>query len=150
MSAGPFDDAQLLDRACLRVAMVIRGMWEEKCSSDTRLLENLLIPDRLTVVGRSRALKPGERYHREHVVPRLVIIKTCHQMLCDGASDAEVAGYIRDHVRIVLITEDESRRLDRLDGVGLKQVMPKGWQSGGDLFARLQAAAIEWDPVSST
>jgi hypothetical protein len=141
-----FDDAELLDRACLRVAMLIRGMWEEKGSSDTRLLEEPLLPDRLTIVGRSRALKPGEGYRREHVVPRLVILKECHQRLSGGASDAEIAAYIRDHIRIVLITNDECRRLDRRDELGLRQVMPPDWQSGGDPFARLEAAGIEWDP----
>ena len=141
-----FTDAELLDRACLRVATVIRGMWEEKGSSDTRLLEEPLLPDWLTVVGRSRALKPGEKARREHVVPRLVILKACHAML-PNAADAEIAAFIRDHVRIVLITEDEQRRLDRRDAHGLRQTMPKEWEPGGDLYARLQAAAIAWEPI---
>jgi hypothetical protein len=149
MTAGPFDDAELLNRACLRAAMVIRGMWEEKGSSDTRLLEEPLIPDRLTLVGRSRALKPGERHHREHVVPRLVIIKECHRRLHDGALDSEIAAFIRDTVRIVLISGDECRRLDRRNELGLRQLMPSDWQPGGDLFARLHAAGIKWEPVGS-
>jgi len=74
-----FSRAERLERASLRVAMLIRGMWEEKGSSDTRLLETLLLPDDLTIVGRSRALRGKGR--REHVVPRLVIIAECHKML---------------------------------------------------------------------
>jgi hypothetical protein len=143
----PFTDAELLDRACLRVAGLIRGMWEEKGSSDTRLLEEPLLPDRLTVVGRSRALRPGDKARREHVVPRLVILKACHAML-PAAADVEIAAFIRDHVRIVMITEDEQHRLDHRDALGLRQTMPKEWVPGGDLYARLRAADIAWEPIA--
>ena len=72
MTMVTFSPAERLERASLRVAMHIRGMWEEKGSSDTRLLEALFLPDELTVVGRSRSYEG--KGHREHVVPRLVII----------------------------------------------------------------------------
>jgi hypothetical protein len=143
-----FSKAELFDRAALRVAAHIRGLLEEKGSSDTRLLEALFIPDELTVVGRSRACV-GEG-HREHVVPRRVVIKECHRMIETGATDAEVARFIRDTVRIVRISDEERRRLDSRDQLGLRQEMPAGWKIGGDLFARLKAAQIEWEPINSS
>ena len=108
-----------------------------------------MIPSRLVTVGKSKGLEPGDKAHREHVVPRLAIIKECHSRLCDHASDDEIAALIRDHTRIVLITEEECRRLDRKDQHGLRQIMPTEWAFGGDLFARLRTAGIEWDPVVS-
>jgi len=135
------------DRACLRVAIVIRGMWEEKGSSDSRLLESMMLPDDLTMVGKSVALTGRGR--REHVVPRLVIVNECHRMLACGATDAEVAAYIKDHVRIVLVTDEERLRLDRVDQMGLRQTMPPGWMPGHDIFARLAAADIVWTPQAA-
>lgn len=137
-----YSPAERLDRASLRVAMLIRGMWEEKGSSDTRLLEAPLLPDDLTVVGES--LGTGGRWHREHVVPRLVVIKRCHEMLEMQASDDDIAKVIRDFVKIVRITHQESQRLDLQANLGLKQSMPHGWGFDGDPYARLRAAGIQW------
>lgn len=130
------------ERACLRAAMNIRGLWEEKGSSDTRLIEGLLLPDEFTVVGRSLAF--SERGRREHVIPRLIVIKAVHDMLERGATDAQIAGFIRDHVKIVMISDEECSRLDRKDRLGLRQRMPAGWVFGDDIFARLTAAEIAW------
>ncbi len=144
-----YSKEQRLQRACLRVAMVIRGLWEEKGSSDTRLLEGLLLPDELTVVGRSVALENGEgKVRREHVVPRRAIIMKCHDMLADGQSDEAIAKIIRDNTKIVLVSEAECERLDRVKHMNLKQKMPGGWEFGGDVFARLQVAGIEWTLLS--
>lgn len=139
-----YTDEERLGRACLRVAMHIRGLWEEKGSSDTRLLEGLFIPDELTVAGQSNAYRGEGR--REHVVPRKVIIDECHEMLRRGEDDARIARFIRDHLKIVLITREECERLDRKANHGLRQKMPDDWVAGGDVFARLNAAGIAWTP----
>lgn len=123
----------------------MRGLWEEKGSSDTRLLESFFLPDAYTVVGRSHSVEVGGR--REHVIPRLVIVAECHRMLERGASDAELAAFLRDHVKIVLVSEDERRRLDSRDQLRLRQCMPDGWAFADDPFARLVAADIQWSPV---
>lgn len=129
--------------------MHIRGLWEEKGSSDTRLLEALLLPDELTVVGCSTAVGGVvKNARREHVVPRLVIIRKCHEMLAAGQSDEAVAKVIRDHTKIVWISKEECERLDRVAGLGLRQTMPAGWRFGDDPFARLSAARIEWAPMN--
>ena len=131
-------------RACLRAAMNIRGLWEEKGSSDTRLIEGLLLPDEFTVVGQSHAFDTKGR--REHVIPRLVVIKEVHDMLERGATDAQIAAFIRDHVKIVRISDEECLRLDRKDQLDLRQRMPMGWAFGDDIYARLSAADIAWTP----
>jgi hypothetical protein len=134
-----------LDRACLRVAMVIRGMWEEKGFSDTRLLEPPLLPDELTIVGKSLAY--DGKGHREHVVPRRVIINECHERIKNGQTDEQIAQFIRETTKIVLITKEECARLDRAANFRLKQKMPDDWKIDGDIFARLVAAEIKWEPI---
>lgn len=114
MGTGEFSDAEILERACLRVAMFMRGMWEEKGSSDTRLLLDPWIPDRLTVVGRSRGCT-GKVY-REHVVPRVHIANEVHRMFADGSDDRAVASYIRDHLKIIEISKEEANLLDLSSG----------------------------------
>ncbi len=140
-----YSRSERLARASLRAALNIRGLWEEKGSSDTRLLEGLLLPDDLVLAGRSRAWTGAGR--REHVVPRKVILDECHRLLGQGEGDDVIAAVIRDHVRIVLITREECERLDRRAGLGLRQRMPDGWRFGDDIHARLAAAGIVWDPI---
>jgi hypothetical protein len=141
-----FSDSELLERACLRVAMFMRGMWEEKGSSDSRLLFDPWIPDKLVIAGRSRACV-GEVY-REHVVPRVHIANEVHRMFAAGCTDQQAAFYIREHVKIVEITKAEAARLDGKSNSNVKTKMPDGWQPGGDIYARLKFAGIEWDPIS--
>ena len=144
-----FSPAERFERASLRVAMHIRGLWEEKGSSDSRLLESLLLPDELTIVGRSRALEgPGRR---EHVVPRRVVVEECHNMLARGEPDVAIAKFIRDHVKIVLISNEERQRLDSKAFLGLRQRMPTDWKVGDDVFDRLNHACVVWDrlPVAT-
>jgi hypothetical protein len=128
--------------------MFMKGMWEEKDSSDSRLLFDPWIPDRLTIVGRSRACT-GQIY-REHVIPRVYIAKEVHRMLAEKRRDDEVAKYILDHVKIVEISKQEAELLDLKINSNLKTKMPEGWQAGGDVYARLKAAGIEWDPKPAT
>jgi hypothetical protein len=138
-----FTKTDLLHRACLRAAFCIRSLHEEKEGSDTRLLNPPIIPDALTVVGRSQAyVAPGRR---EHVIPRLVIIKRCHEMIEAQKSDEEIAAFIAAHLRIVLLTDEESARLDLKSKANLRQSMPADWTFGGDLFRRLETANIRWE-----
>ena len=83
------------------------------------------------------------------MVPRRVVIEACHQMLRDGLGDAQIAKFVQDHVKIVLITKEECERLDRKahPGLGLRQHMPAGWAVGDNVFARLTAAGISWKPT---
>lgn len=143
-----YSDQERWERASLRAVHHMRGLWEEKGSSDTRLLEAFFLPDEFTIIGQSQQYDGFGR--REHVIPRLVIIHECHRMLEAGRMDAEIAQFLRDHVRIVLISHEECRRLDRKDGLGLRQTMPENWVFGDSIFARLDAAEIRWEPRART
>jgi hypothetical protein len=117
----------------LRVARALRSLWEEgDRRADTRLFETL-IRDEYVISGTS--IK-GETHpeHREHVVPRKVIRDCCLNLFDQGASDHDVAVFIRDHLKIIKITKEEAAYLNK----GLKDKMPAGWTVGGDIMARFQ------------
>ena len=135
-----FSEEELIQRAFLRTASVMFGMWEEKGSSDTRLLLPPLIPDKFVKVGESVAGKE----HREHVIPRNVICNQCHKMFEEGSSIESVAKFIRKHLKIVYISKEEQQKLDRGNQLNLRQRMPDYWSfDNGCLYARLDAAKIE-------
>ena len=59
-----------------------------------------------------------------------------------GSSVDEVANMISQHLRIAIVTPEEAKHMDQT--LGLKEVMPKGWEFGvGDPLARLHAAGID-------
>lgn len=140
-----FTPAERLVRASERVVYVMRHLYEEAGHSHSRLLDDMLLPTELITVGRSRACE-GKGY-REHVVPCRKIVKRGHAMIECGRSDAEIAAFIRKHTKIVMISKAEASYLNRKSGMNLRQSMPKGWKFGDDIFARLTAAGIEWDPL---
>ena len=134
-------------RACYRVACLVRSLCEEKGSSDTRLFEDMLLPDRYTKIGRS--VNARDNYRREHVVPRKVVADECSRMLRSGATDEEVAQYISTHICIIEISREEQERLDRKAQLNLRTRMPDAWTSGENIFARLDAAGIIWIPLDT-
>ncbi len=140
---GSHTKQQLLERNALRLAIVLRGIYEETGGSDTRLLTGLLMPDELVEVGRSIAGAD----HREHVIPRKVIWTECKRLFDVGAPDEEVARFLIGHIKVVRISREEQLHLDSASGANLKQSMPKGWKVGDDVFARLSAANIKFTPM---
>ena len=137
-----FSREELIDRAFLRIASIMLGMWEEKGSSDTRLLNPPLIPDEFVAVGKSVA---GSE-HREHVIPRNVICYQCHKMFAEGSGVEVVAPFIRKHLKIVYISREEQQKLDSGNQLNLRQSMPAGWSfEDGDIYARLNAANIKFE-----
>lgn len=143
MHQHKFSKAERQARTFLRVAKVMREVWEEKGSTDTRLLMEPLVPDELVQVGES--LQGID--HKEHVVPRLVICQLCHQVFENGGSDLEAADIIARLLKIVRISKAEQRKLDL--ELGLKQTMPQGWDPRtGSPFARLLAAGIVFSQYS--
>ncbi len=139
--SGRYSTEELLGRACYRIAWNIRHMWEETGSSDTRLFLEPMIPNKFVLVGRS----PNGHYN-EHVVPRVVLCRICHQMLSEDSSEdslQRIAEVIKRHLKIVQITEEEQVRLDQ--HCHLKDSMPPDWHyETGDTFARLDVAGIEF------
>jgi hypothetical protein len=132
-----FTKKEMKDRAIFRVAEIIQGQWEEGGGVHSRIFE-VLVPDEFVVNGQSRN---GGGY-REHVVPCSLIRNHANVMFENDATIEEVASMINRHLRIVIITTEEAKHLDQT--LGLKEIMPKGWQFGSsDPLARLHAAGIE-------
>lgn len=140
-----FTEEEKKKEAFLRVANVIYSCWRvgnpderEKltCGVDTRLLD-ILAYDSYTVVGES---KKG-RGHREHVVPRVMIVDESLRMFNQNYLVEDVAKMIEDNLKIVHITKEEQKYMD--NELGYKKTMPKGWKFGDDIFARLKEAKIE-------
>lgn len=133
---------EMLERAFYRIAWNVKHMWEETGHSDTRLFDEPVIPDKFVLVGQS---KSGGTY-REHIVPRVFICHECHKMFEQGESIEAVARFIRRHLKIVLISKEESDRLNLKANLGLREKMPNGWVSdAGDVFERLKIAGVEYD-----
>jgi hypothetical protein len=78
-----------------------------------------------------------------NTIPRLVIIEERHRMLVRGAADEQIARFIGDHVKIVVISDEAWERLDRVAHLGPRQTMPEDWKFGDSPFARLEAAGIK-------
>jgi hypothetical protein len=97
------------------------SLGRRRSAAHTRLFETL-IRDEYVVSGTS--IK-GETHpeHREHVVPGKVIRDYCLNLFDQGASDREVAVFIRDHLKIIKITKEEARlsqqKMERHDACGL-------------------------------
>ena len=129
--------------------MLIRGVWEETGFSDTRFVAAMIIPDVLTAVGISAEAVEGTM-RREHVVPRILIINECKRMLRNGDTDDTIARLIQANTKIVFVSPAEQVKLDSSHHLNLSRRMPSGWRFGDDIFARLEAAGIEWFPYSRT
>jgi hypothetical protein len=141
-----FSHEEMLGRAFYRIAWNIRSMWEEKGSSDTRLLIEPMIPDDFVLVGQSKAAVDKANQYKEHVVPRMMICEECHRMFEHGACVEDVGRFIRKYLKIVLLTKEEQDRLDKWANLKLRQSMPTGWTfRDGSVFARLEFARIEFD-----
>ena len=134
-----------LERASLRAATHVRGLWEETGYSDSRLIDAILLPDWLITVGITAS--PERPLRREHIVSRICVIEECKAMIKTERSDRELADLIGTNTKIVLISLSESVRVNSLrDQKSLKDNMPAGWEFGHDVFARLNLAGIEWNP----
>lgn len=130
------------ERACYRVAWNVWHLWDETGVSDTRLFQEPLIADQLVTVGQS---KSGGT-NKEHVVPRRVLCEQCHEMFRDNATVEAVGRFIKEYLKIVLISKDEMARLNGKDYANLKDTMPIGWTfASGSPFARLDAAEIDYE-----
>jgi hypothetical protein len=129
-----FSRERKIKRAFLRVAQVLYGHWEEGSGADTRLFKTL-IPDNYILAGSSVS---GDVW-REHVVPCVAIRDRCFELFEQNKSIEDVATFIEAHLKLAKISE-ERETLDYK--LGLKDRMPKGWNWGGNIWARLKQARI--------
>ncbi len=138
-------------REYLRLAAVIHALWDDWRQNggdwwcDTRLFD-FLVPDKYTVIGYSIASNAtGVRKRREHIVPRLAIAERCFKMFDEHRSIEEVGGFLSEFLRIVVVTDEEARRIDSL-ALAQKEKMPvcDWWTKPDDRFARLKRAGVEY------
>ena len=95
--------------------------------------------DDLIIIGESTSVTEENRY-REHIVPCDFIIREAVEMVKENCTDTEIASMIKNNLSIVIISNEEAKKLD--SELGLKTDMPKDWKIGNDIFARLEAAKI--------
>ena len=91
---------------------------------------------------------PDGPCHREHIVPCIMIHNKVIDMIMDeDATLKEVADFIERNMKIAYITPEDADHLDHK--LRLKTTMPKGWEWGDSITARLDYANIEWkdEPV---
>lgn len=137
-----FTDEEMIERAFYRIAWNVKHMWEETGKSDTRLFNEPIIPDKFVIVGGTK----NTREHKEHVVPRVTICKKCHEMFDNGHTVEDVAKFIRKFLKIVFISKEEQKHLDKRVGLNLRQRMPEGWEfETGCPFERLTVGKIEYE-----
>ena len=84
--------------------------------------------------------KTAENDYREHVVPCVMIHNKVVDMInIEGATDFEVAKFIDENMKIMHIPTDAANRLD--GPMGLRTSMPKGWEWGDNILARVDLVA---------
>jgi hypothetical protein len=131
-----FSEEERVRRAFDRLATVLAGLWEENHDAHTRVFETI-IPDAFVIAGHS---KDGTDW-REHAVPCAVLRNESYKMFADGKTVAEVSEFLRQNLKIYLISKKEQEKLD--NELGLKDTMPNGWKRGDDHFARLVLANVK-------
>ena len=62
-----------------------------------------------------KAHERGEKIKIEHVSPRRALTRGAIREIDHGASDQEFTDYVRQHYRLVLLTDEETRRLNRIN-----------------------------------
>lgn len=98
--------------------------------------------DELITVGESKAAlaNPDAPKWREHIVPCTMVKEEAIRMVEDGATVPQIAQMLKENLAIVVLTAQEAKRLDSV----YKTTMPKGWNFGDSVFARLDATGIAY------
>jgi hypothetical protein len=123
-------------RQCRRVAVVLRGHWEEGTGIHSRIF--VLVNERFIIDGES----VNGNGHKEHVVPLCLIRDECLKLYDERHSVETVTQAIMKHLSIVLISPKEQEHIDFT--LKLKNKMPKGWIFGKDeILARLIEGGIK-------
>jgi hypothetical protein len=99
--------------------------------------------DEFIVIGRSPLSHMAP--WREHVVPVNLIREEAKNLAERGAPVSVIADFLRCHLYVAIISQDEARLLDKpfeKGGISLKNCMPEGWVFGGDPLERIKSAGI--------
>ncbi len=72
-------------------------------------------PDAEISVQAHEARKRGETLMIEHVLPQRAYARKVISLVNDGATDEEVLRFIKENYRLVLLTSDETTKINRLN-----------------------------------
>lgn len=104
--------------------------------------------DKLITVGYSINGKQqeinGKNAYREHIVPCTLIERKAIEMFKSGNTVEQVAEMIKSNLFILRISDEEAYKLDI--ELGLRTVMPEGWDFGQDVYSRITFAGIQLEP----
>jgi hypothetical protein len=93
-----------------------------------------------SIKGRLQELS-GKSAYREHIVPCTLIERKAIEMFKSGNTVEEVAEMIKSNLLILRISDEEAYKLDI--ELGLRTVMPEGWDFGHDVYSRITFAGIQ-------
>ncbi|WP_175941853.1 hypothetical protein [Burkholderia pyrrocinia] len=72
-------------------------------------------PDAECSVGAHKARQRGEKVLIEHVMPQREFAREVIKIVDNGATDDQILSFIRRHYRLVLLTQEETTALNRLN-----------------------------------
>lgn len=131
-----FTQDEIKKRRISRLAEIIYDHWEEGSGMDTRFFDHPFIHDEYVINGQSHE----DATYREHIVPRVYLRDRCLEMFEYGASIEEVSKAIFLHLRIVKITPEQAKEINKM----FRDSMPDGWTFGkSDPLERLNIVGIE-------
>ena len=134
-----------LDEAFIAVAELIelalrrgRPEWLGRGNGTFDAIDSLITTG-YSLKGREQE-RSGRAAYREHIVPCTFIERKAIEMFRAGVSAEQVADLIKANLFIIRISDEEADLLD--NKLGLRTVMPTGWEFGNDPLGRLTHAGI--------
>lgn len=134
------------DTAYIAVAELIqlaikygRPEWLGRGNGTFDAIDNLITVG-YSIKGRLQELA-GKNAYREHIVPCTLIEREAIRMYNEGSTIEQVADMIKANLFILKISDEEANTLDNI--LGLRTVMPEGWQFGQDVYSRITFANIQ-------
>jgi len=96
--------------------------------------------DGLITIGKSKAMteNPNQPAWREHLVPCCMIKDKAIEMVKSNCSIAKIAQMLKENLAIMIISQEEQKIVD----ADFQTTMPKGWEWGDSVFARLDETGI--------
>jgi hypothetical protein len=96
--------------------------------------------DGLITIGKSKAMteNPNQPAWREHLVPCCMIKDKAIEMVKSSCSIAKIAQMLKENLAIMIISQEEQKIVD----ADFQTTMPKGWEWGDSVFARLDETGI--------
>ena len=128
------------------LAEAIKGVHILGIRSRTQVSKEIIQKaDKLITVGYSINGKQqeinGKNAYREHIVPCTLIERKAIEMFKSGNTVEQVAEMIKSNLFILRISDEEAYKLDI--ELGLRTVMPEGWDFGQDVYSRITFAGIQ-------